>query len=132
MSITTIMKQFSAKLFGRAPKTHSVASVDDAALNAIVAQTIERYIISQHHAVVGLRVKYLSQSMTIMVGGIASDAVSRANIARCCKKIIGVAKVKNMLTIAAPRSYDAGRSVIRLNDTLSNTGSRPAAATSQV
>ena len=37
-----------------------------------------------------------------------------------------------MLTIAAPRSYDAGRSVIRLNDTLSNTGSRPAAATSQM
>jgi hypothetical protein len=123
MSLISYMKIVQDKLLNRtqiqpAPihgvSTLSVLSSPYVAVTSAAAnQTIEKFILSQHHPVNGLSVKYDEATKTVVLRGVAPDSSVRERVVLCCRKVIGVAHIDDRLTVAEPLSlesiYRAGR-----------------------
>ncbi len=77
------------------------------ARNSAAGKTIESYITSQRHRVVGLAVKYDGLTKNITVSGIAFDRATREKIILCCRRIIGVAGIEDLLTLATGESLES-------------------------
>lgn len=102
-----------------APASGSAAATPDvAALDATAGQAIERYIGSQGLRADGLDVSYDGATQTVTVSGVAPDQATKEKIVLCCGNVAAVAKVDDLLTVAAAGPESTYREV-KAGDTLS-------------
>jgi len=104
MSLISFIQDAGEKLFNHpkaAPAAGAPATPDVNALNATAAQAIERYIGSQGLKADGLDVQYDGASQTVTVSGVAPDQATKEKIVLCCGNVASVAKVNDLLTVAA-------------------------------
>jgi nucleoid-associated protein YgaU len=128
MSLISFIQEAGEKLFnhpksapapapaGAAP---AAAAPDLNALNATAAQAIERYIGSQGLKADGLDVKYDGASQTVTVSGVAPDQATKEKIVLCCGNVSSVAKVNDLLTVAAGGGEESKYREVKSGDTLS-------------
>ncbi|MEO8102154.1 MAG: hypothetical protein ABI790_06495 [Betaproteobacteria bacterium] len=114
MSLRSYIKQAGGILFPHKPADPALAANTLAqmqrnvlARNGAAGKTIESYINSQRCRVVGLAVKYDGLTKNIIVSGIAFDRATREKTIQCCQRIIGVAGIENLLTLAAGESLES-------------------------
>ncbi len=127
MSLISFLQDAGEKLFnhpkaapaGSAPAASGAAATDINALNATAGQAIERYIASQGLKADGLDVKYDGASQTVTVSGVAPDQASKEKIVLCCGNVAAVAKVNDMLTVAAGGGQESTYREVKSGDTLS-------------
>jgi nucleoid-associated protein YgaU len=124
MSLISFLRDAGEKLFN-APKSGAPASPaqpaapDVAALNATAGQAIERYIASQGLKADGLDVKYDGATQTVTVSGVAPDQATKEKIVLCCGNVASVAKVNDLLTVAAGAEQESSYREVKSGDTLS-------------
>jgi nucleoid-associated protein YgaU len=124
MSLISFIQDAGEKLFNH-PKSAPAAAAaapaapDVGALNATAAQAIERYIGSQGLKADGLDVKYDGASQTVTVSGVAPDQATKEKIVLCCGNVSSVAKVNDLLTVAAGGGQEAKYREVKSGDTLS-------------
>jgi nucleoid-associated protein YgaU len=130
MSIISFIKEAGEKLFGspsstQTPPSSGAPAGDVAALQAKAAaeaekagRAIEAYIASQGLEADGLRVEYDGLQGAVTVSGVAPDQATKEKIVLCCGNVQGVAKVNDLLTVAAPADESRYYTVVR-GDTLS-------------
>ena len=121
MSLISFIQDAGEKLFGhpKAAPTASAPPPDIAALNATAGQAIEKYIASQNLKADGLDVAYDGASQTVTVSGVAADQATKEKIVLCCGNVSSVAKVNDMLTVAAPAEPESTYREVKSGDTLS-------------
>ena len=125
MSLISFLKEAGEKLFSPAKAAPAPASgaapaqPDIAALNETAAQAIERYIASQGLRADGLDVKYDGATQTVTVSGAAPDQATREKIVLCCGNVSSVAKVNDLLTVAAGSEPESKYHEVKSGDTLS-------------
>jgi nucleoid-associated protein YgaU len=131
MSLISFLKDAGEKLFNpgkaaaapaAAPATNASAAPaqpDIAALNETAAQAIERYIGSQGLNADGLDVKYDGATQTVTVSGVAPDQATKEKIVLCCGNVSSVAKVNDLLTVAAAAEPESRYHTVKSGDTLS-------------
>ena len=106
MSLISFIKEAGEKLF-KHPQAEAAAAApaaaqpDVAKLNATAGAAIEKYIESQGLKADGLNVGYDGASQTVTVSGVAPDQETKEKIVLCCGNVASVAKVNDMLTVAA-------------------------------
>ena len=124
MSLISFIKEAGEKLF-KHPQTEASAAApaaaqpDIAALNATAGAAIEKYIASQGLQVDGLNVGYDGATQTATVSGVAPDQATKEKIVLCCGNVAAVAKVNDMLTVAAPAEPESTYHTVKSGDTLS-------------
>ena len=106
MSLISFIKEAGEKLFkhpqAEAPAgAPAAAQPDIAQLNATAGAAIEKYIASQGLQAEGLNVGYDGATQTVTVSGVAADQATKEKIVLCCGNVASVAKVNDMLTVAA-------------------------------
>jgi nucleoid-associated protein YgaU len=124
MSLISFIKEAGEKLFkhpqaeaaGAAP---AAAPQDIAQLNAAAGAAIEKYIASQGLQAEGLDVGYDGATQTVTVSGVAADQATKEKIVLCCGNVASVAKVNDMLTVAAPAEPESTYHTVKSGDTLS-------------
>src|SRR4028118_1706770 len=131
MSLISFLKDAGEKLFNpgkaaaapaAAPATNATAAPaqpDIAALNETAAQAIERYIGSQGLNADALDVKYDGATQTVTVSGVAPDQATKEKIVLCCGNVSSVAKVNDLLTVAAAAEPESKYHTVKAGDTLS-------------
>ena len=126
MSLISFLKEAGEKLFPSAKAApapaaggNAPAQPDIAALNETAAQAIERYIGSQGLKAEGLDVKYDGATQTVTVSGVAPDQATKEKIVLCCGNVSSVAKVNDMLTVAAGSEPESKYHEVKSGDTLS-------------
>ena len=121
MSLISFIKEAGEKLFGQAaaPSAGAPAKPDIAALNATAGQAIQKYIGTQHLSAEGLDVKYDGATQTVTVSGVAPDQATKEKIVLCCGNVASVAKVDDLLTVAAPAEPESTYRTVKAGDTLS-------------
>jgi nucleoid-associated protein YgaU len=124
MSLISFIQEAGEKLFNHpksapAPAAAAPAAPDINALNATAAQAIERYIGSQGLKADGLDVKYDGASQTVTVSGVAPDQATKEKIVLCCGNVSSVAKVNDLLTVAAGAGKESKYREVKSGDTLS-------------
>ena len=124
MSLISFIKEAGEKLFkhpqAEASATAPVAAQPDVAqLNATAGAAIEKYIASQGLKADGLDVKYDGASQTVTVSGVAPDQATKEKIVLCCGNVAAVAKVNDMLTVAADPGPESTYREVKSGDTLS-------------
>ena len=122
MSIISFLKEAGEKLFSHSPaaaQSAPPAAPDLAALNVTAGKAIETYIASQKLSAEGLSVRYDGATQTVAVSGIAADQATREKIVLCCGNVSAVAKVDDLLTVAAPAEPASSYRAVKPGDTLS-------------
>ena len=124
MSLISFIKEAGEKLFkhpqAEAPAGAPAAAPPDIAqLNATAGAAIEKYIASQGLQVEGLNVGYDGATQTVTVSGVAADQATKEKIVLCCGNVASVAKVNDMLTVAAPAEPESTHHTVKSGDTLS-------------
>ena len=119
MSLISFIKEAGEKLFKSAHASPAPSQPDPAALNAAAGQAIETYIAAQHLTAAGLSVKFDGATETVTVSGIAPDQATREKIVLACGNVSGVAKVNDMLTLAAASTAESKFRAVQSGDTLS-------------
>jgi nucleoid-associated protein YgaU len=124
MSLISFIKEAGEKLFkhpqAEAPAGAPAAAPPDIAqLNATAGAAIEKYIASQGLQVEGLNVGYDGATQTVTVSGVAADQATKEKIVLCCGNVASVAKVNDMLTVAAPAEPESTYHTVKSGDTLS-------------
>jgi nucleoid-associated protein YgaU len=123
MSLISFIQDAGEKLFGNAkaaPASAAAAPAPDVAkLNETAAQAIERYIGSQGLKADGLDVKYDGATQTVTVSGVAPDQATKEKIVLCCGNVSSVAKVNDLLTVAAGAGQESKFREVKSGDTLS-------------
>ena len=125
MSLISFIQEAGEKLFNHpkaapaAPSATPAATPDLDALNASAGQAIEKYIAAQGLKADGLDVKYDGASQTVTVSGVAPDQSTKEKIVLCCGNVAAVAKVNDMLTVAAPAEPESKYHTVKSGDTLS-------------
>ena len=126
MSLISFLKEAGEKLFPSAKAApapaagaNAPAQPDIAALNETAAQAIERYIGSQGLKAEGLDVKYDGATQTVTVSGVAPDQATKEKIVLCCGNVSSVAKVNDLLTVAAGSEPESKYHEVKSGDTLS-------------
>jgi nucleoid-associated protein YgaU len=122
MSLISFIQEAGEKLFNRpkaAPAAPSAAAPDVDALNATAGQAIEKYIAAQGLKADGLDVKYDGASQTVTVSGVAPDQATKEKIVLCCGNVASVAKVNDLLTVAAGGEPESTYREVKSGDTLS-------------
>ncbi len=124
MGLISFLKDAGEKLFnpGKAAAANAPAAPaqpDIAALNETASQAIERYIGSQGLKADALDVKYDGASQTVTVSGVAPDQATKEKIVLCCGNVASVAKVNDMLTVAADAEPESKYHTVKSGDTLS-------------
>ena len=124
MSLISFIKEAGEKLF-KHPQAEAAAGApaaappDIAQLNATAGAAIEKYIASQGLQVEGLNVGYDGATQTVTVSGVAADQATKEKIVLCCGNVASVAKVNDMLTVAAPAEPESTYHTVKSGDTLS-------------
>ena len=124
MSLISFIESAGEKLFGAKPAAPAAgappaAQPDIAALNATAGAAIEKYIGAQNLKADGLNVAYDGATQTVTVSGVAPDQATKEKIVLCCGNVAAVAKVDDMLTVAAPSEPESTYRVVKSGDTLS-------------
>jgi nucleoid-associated protein YgaU len=127
MSLISFIKEAGEKLFkhpqAEAAKPAAAApaapQADVAQLNATAGAAIEKYIASQGLKVDGLNVGYDGATQTVTVSGVAPDQATKEKVVLCCGNVASVAKVNDMLTVAAPAEPESKFHTVKSGDTLS-------------
>ena len=121
MSLISFIQDAGEKLFGHAKAAPGATAPqpDIAALNATAGQAIEKYIASQNLKADGLDVAYDGASQTVTVSGVAPDQATKEKIVLCCGNVSSVAKVNDLLTVAAPAEPESTYREVKSGDTLS-------------
>ena len=123
MSLISFIQDAGEKLFGNAKAAPAPAAAapapDVAKLNDTAAQAIERYIGSQGLKADGLDVKYDGATQTVTVSGVAPDQATKEKIVLCCGNVSSVAKVNDLLTVAAGAGQESTFREVKSGDTLS-------------
>ena len=122
MSLISFIQEAGEKLFSHpkaAPAAATPAAPDLDALNATAGQAIEKYIASQGLKADGLDVKYDGAAQTVTVSGVAPDQPTKEKIVLCCGNVAAVAKVNDMLTVAADAGPESTYREVKSGDTLS-------------
>jgi nucleoid-associated protein YgaU len=126
MSLISFIQEAGEKLFNHpksAPAAPAPAAApagpDVAKLNETAGQAIERYIGSQGLKADGLDVKYDGASQTVTVSGVAPDQATKEKIVLCCGNVSSVAKVNDLLTVAAGAAQESKYREVKSGDTLS-------------
>jgi len=125
MSLISFIQDAGEKLFNHpkaapaAPSAAPAATPDINALNATAGQAIEKYIASQGLKADGLDVKYDGASQTVTVSGVAPDQATKEKIVLCCGNVSSVAKVNDLLTVAAGGGQESKYREVIKGDTLS-------------
>ena len=120
MSLISFIKEAGEKLFKRSPATGSTSAQPDVtALNTAAGDAIEKYIASQNLTAAGLSVKYDGSTETATVSGVAADQATREKIVLCCGNVSGVAKVEDLMTVAAGATSASKFRAVKSGDTLS-------------
>ena len=127
MSLISFIKEAGEKLFkhpqaeaAAAPAASPAAAPPDVAqLNATAGAAIEKYIDSQGLKVDGLNVGYDGASQTVTVSGVAPDQATKEKVVLCCGNVASVAKVNDMLTVAAAAEPESKYHTVKSGDTLS-------------
>ena len=125
MNLISFIKDAGEKLFSHpaaAPAATAAAPQPDiAALNATAGAAIEKYIGSQDLEVDGLNVGYDGATQTVTVSGVAADQATKEKTVLCCGNVAAVAKVNDMLTVAAAAEPEPESSYreVKSGDTLS-------------
>ena len=122
MSLISFIQEAGEKLFSKpkaAPAASAEPTPDIAALNATAGQAIEKYIASQNLKADGLDVAYDGASQTVTVSGVAPDQATKEKIVLCCGNVSSVAKVNDLLTVAAPAEPESTYREVKSGDTLS-------------
>ena len=120
MSLISFIKEAGEKLFKRAPAATTAPSQPDiVALNTTAGDAIETYIASQNLTAAGLSVKYDGSTETATVSGVAVDQATREKIVLCCGNVSGVAKVEDLMTVAAGSGAASKLRAVKSGDTLS-------------
>ena len=121
MSLISFIKEAGEKLFksAHAAPAPSQPQPDTAALNAAAGQAIETYIAAQHLTAAGLSVNFDGATETVTVSGIAPDQATREKIVLACGNVSGVARVNDLLTVAAGSAAESKYRAVKPGDTLS-------------
>ena len=124
MGLISFLKEAGEKLFpsaqaATAPSAPAAAQPDIGALNDKAAQAIEKYIESQGLRAESLDVDYDGATQTVTVSGIAPDQATKEKIVLCCGNVAAVAKVNDMLTVAAASEPESTYREVKPGDTLS-------------
>ena len=122
MSLISFLQNAGEKLFSTAkaaPTAAAPAAPDIAALNATAGQAIEKYIASQNLKADSLDVAYDGATQTVTVSGVAADQATKEKIVLCCGNVAAVAKVNDLLTVAAPAEPASTYREVKAGDTLS-------------
>ena len=125
MSLISFIQDAGEKLFNHpkaapaAPSAAPAATPDINALNATAGQAIEKYIAAQGLKADGLDVKYDGASQTVTVSGVAPDQATKEKIVLCCGNVASVAKVNDLLTVAAGAEPESTYREVKSGDTLS-------------
>ena len=121
MSLISFIQEAGEKLFNRpkAAPAAAAATPDIDALNATAAQAIEKYISSQGLEGGGPHVAYDGATQTVTVSGVAPDQATKEKIVLCCGNVAAVAKVNDLLTVAAPAEPESTYREVKSGDTLS-------------
>ena len=124
MGLLSFIKEAGEKLFKHPQAEASAAApaaapADVAQLNATAGAAIEKYIASQGLQVEGLDVGYDGATQTVTVSGVAADQATKEKIVLCCGNVASVAKVNDMLTVAAPAEPESTYHTVKSGDTLS-------------
>src|SRR5205085_10528345 len=127
MSLISFIKEAGEKLFkhpqaeaAAAPSASPAAAQPDVAqLNATAGAAIEKYIDSQGLKVDGLNVAYDGATQTVSVSGVAPDQATKEKVVLCCGNVASVAKVNDMLTVAAAAEPESKYHTVKSGDTLS-------------
>jgi len=124
MSLISFIKEAGEKLFNH-PQAEAAAGApaaarpDIAQLNATAGAAIEKYIASQGLQVEGLDVGFDGATETVTVSGVAPDQATKEKVVLCCGNVASVAKVNDMLTVAAPAEPESTYHTVKSGDTLS-------------
>jgi nucleoid-associated protein YgaU len=125
MSLISFIKEAGEKLF-KHPQAEAAAApaaatpqADVAQLNATAGAAIEKYIESQGLKVDALNVGYDGASQTVTVSGVAPDQTTKEKVVLCCGNVAAVAKVNDMLTVAAATVPESRFHTVKSGDTLS-------------
>ena len=126
MGLISFLKDAGEKLFSPAKAAPAPAAggsapaqPDIAALNETAAQAIERYIGSQGLKAEGLDVQYDGATQTVTVSGVAPDQATKEKIVLCCGNVSSVAKVNDLLTVAAGSEPESKYHEVKSGETLS-------------
>ena len=124
MGLISFIKEAGEKLFknpqDEAPAPAANAPQPDIAkLNATAGAAIEKYIGSQGLKADGLNVAYDGATQTVTVSGVAPDQSTKEKIVLCCGNVAAVAKVNDMLTVAAASEPESKYHTVKSGDTLS-------------
>ena len=123
MSLISFIKEAGEKLFkhpqAEAPAATAAPQQDVAKLNATAGASIEKYVESQGLKVDGLNVGYDGASQTVTVSGVAPDQATKEKVVLCCGNVASVAKVNDMLTVAAAAEPESKYHTVKSGDTLS-------------
>jgi nucleoid-associated protein YgaU len=124
MSLISFIKEAGEKLFKHpqaeaATPAAAPAGPDVAKLNATAGAAIEKYIESQGLKVDGLNVGYDGATQTVTVSGVAPDQATKEKVVLCCGNVASVAKVNDMLTVAAAAEPESKFHTVKSGDTLS-------------
>ena len=121
MSLISFIKEAGEKLFksAQAAPAPSQPQPDAAVLNATAGRAIETYIAAQHLTAAGLSVQFDAATETVTVSGIAPDQATREKIVLACGNVSGVAKVNDLLTVAAGSAAESKYRAVKPGDTLS-------------
>jgi nucleoid-associated protein YgaU len=126
MGLISFLKEAGEKLFPSAQAAPAsstaapaAATPDIGALNDKAAQAIETYIESQGLRAESLDIDYDGATQTVTVSGIAPDQSTKEKIVLCCGNVAAVAKVNDMLTVAAGSEPESTYRAVKSGDTLS-------------
>ncbi|MDQ6685478.1 MAG: peptidoglycan-binding protein LysM [Pseudomonadota bacterium] len=121
MSLISFIESAGEKLFGHssAAPAPAASGPDLAQMNATAGAAIEKYIGSQGLKADGLNVAYDGATKTVTVSGVAADQPTKEKIVLCCGNVAAVAKVNDMLTVAAGSEPESTFQTVKAGDTLS-------------
>jgi nucleoid-associated protein YgaU len=125
MGLMSFIKDAGEKLFGVGEAKAAEAQVKAAptpeavaAMSAAAGKAIRDYIAANGIDAGGLNVAFDAPSATVTVDGSVPDQATKEKILLCCGNVSGVAKVNDMLTVAAP-APEAQYYTVVSGDTLS-------------
>jgi nucleoid-associated protein YgaU len=125
MGLISFLKDAGEKLFNPGKQAPAAAGApapaqpDIAALDETASAAIERYIASQGLKAEGLDVRYDGATQTVTVAGVAADQATKEKIVLCCGNVSSVAKVNDLLTVAAAAEPESKYHTVKSGDTLS-------------
>lgn len=124
MSLVSFLKDAGEKLFKRdqaepAKPTVGTPAPSVAELNETAGAAIEKYIASQKLSAKDLDVKYDGATETVTVTGEAAHQATREKIVLCCGNVAHVAKVDDLMSVAASSEPPSTYRTVKSGDTLS-------------